>query len=67
LRGNYAQKIVLTLCPKIGGHFTLSRAHIYNLISENDFPEGRMLSPGVKAWQRSEVDAWLDKRMGVAA
>ena len=46
---------------------SLSRAHIYNLISEDDFPEGRMLSPGVKAWQRSEVDAWLDKRMGVAA
>jgi len=46
---------------------SLSRAHIYNLISEGGFPEGRMLSPGVKAWQRAEVDAWLDERMGVAA
>ena len=46
---------------------SLSRAHIYSLISEDAFPKGCMLSAGVKAWERSVVDAWLDKRMGKVA
>jgi len=34
LRGNYAQKIVLTLCPKIGGHFTFGHPEISKLAAQ---------------------------------
>ncbi len=42
----------------------LSRAYIYQKTSEGTFPPGHMISPGVRAWETSSVDAWLDKRMG---
>jgi len=42
----------------------LSRAYIYQKITEGTFPEGHMLSPGIRAWERSEIDIWLDKRIG---
>ncbi len=43
-----------------------SRAHIYQMIKDGTFPEGHSLSVGIRAWEKSEVDAWLDKRMGRA-
>jgi len=42
----------------------LSRAYIYQKISEGEFPPGSMISPGIRAWEKSVVDSWLDKRMG---
>ncbi len=42
----------------------LSRAYLYQKIAEGDLHPGYMLSPGIRAWQKSEVDAWLDKRIG---
>ena len=45
----------------------LSRAFIYQKITEGDFPSGHMISPGIRAWQKSEVDAWLDRRMGIGS
>ena len=47
-------------------YLALSKAHIYQKISEGSFPKGHMLSPGIRAWQVSEVDLWLDKRLGRA-
>jgi predicted DNA-binding transcriptional regulator AlpA len=44
----------------------LSRAYIYQKIKEGNFPEGHMLSPGIRAFEKSEIDAWLDQRMGKA-
>ena len=44
----------------------LSRAYIYQKINEGEFPEGHMISPGIRAWQKSEIDAWLDKRIAKA-
>ena len=41
----------------------LSRAYIYQKVNEGEFPEGHMISPGIRAWQKSEVDDWLDKRI----
>ncbi len=43
---------------------SLSRAYLYQSISEGSFPPGHMISAGIRAWQKSEVDAWLDRRMG---
>lgn len=42
----------------------LSRAYIYQKISEGSFPKGHKVSIGITAWEKSEVDAWLDQRMG---
>jgi prophage regulatory protein len=42
----------------------LSRAFIYQKITEGTFPPGHMISQGIRAWQKSEIDNWLDERMG---
>ena len=44
-------------------YLALSRAHIYQKITEGTFPPGHMISPGIRAWEKSVVDDWLDKRM----
>ena len=44
----------------------LSRAYIYQKVNEGEFPEVHMISPGIRAWQKSEIDAWLDKRIAKA-
>jgi predicted DNA-binding transcriptional regulator AlpA len=36
---------------------TLSR-----LIDEDGFPQGRLLSPNIRAWVLDEVEAWLESR-----
>lgn len=41
----------------------LSRAYIYQKISEGTFPAGYMISAGIRAWEKSVVDDWLDKKM----
>ena len=45
-------------------YLTLSRAHIYQKILEGNFPPGNMISPGIRAWEKSVVDDWLDKKIG---
>ncbi len=42
----------------------MSRAYIYDKIKEGSFPAGHKVSIGITAWEKSEVDAWLDQRMG---
>ena len=44
----------------------LSRAYIYQKINDGTFQPGHMISPGIRAWQKSEIDAWLDKRIAKA-
>ena len=44
-------------------YLALSRAYIYQKITEGTFPPGHMISPGVRVWEKSEIDQWLDKRM----
>ena len=41
----------------------LSRAFIYQQINEGNFPVGYMLSRGIRAWEKTEIDNWLEKRM----
>jgi predicted DNA-binding transcriptional regulator AlpA len=43
---------------------SLSRAYIYQKITEGTFPPGHMISLGIRAWEKSIVDEWLDERMG---
>ncbi len=41
----------------------MSRAYIYQKINEGVFPSGRLISAGIRAWEKSEIDAWLDEQM----
>ena len=46
-------------------YLALSRAYIYQKINEGTFPPGHMISPGIRAWERTEIDQWVDdKKMG---
>jgi len=48
-------------------HYTaLSRAFLYEKIKEGSFPEGYMISTGIRVWLKSEVDDWLDLQMARA-
>ena len=42
----------------------LSRAYIYQKIAEGEFPRGNMISQGIRVWEKSDIDNWLDRRMG---
>ncbi len=42
----------------------LSRTYIYQKISEGSFPKGHKVSIGVTAFEKSEIDEWLNKRVG---
>ena len=46
---------------------SLSRAYIYQKITEGEFPPGNMISEGIRAWEKSDIDNWLDRRMGKGA
>jgi predicted DNA-binding transcriptional regulator AlpA len=45
-------------------YLALSKAYIYQKISEGSFPPGHMISPGIRAWETVSVNAWLDEKMG---
>ena len=45
-------------------YLALSRAFIYQKITEGTFPPGDLISPGIRAWEKSVVDDWLDKKIG---
>jgi predicted DNA-binding transcriptional regulator AlpA len=48
---------------QLTSYTSLSRAYIYQKITEGTFPPGHMLSPGIRAWQKTEIDQWLDARI----
>ncbi len=39
-----------------------SLTQIDNLIRDHGFPQSRLLSPRIRAWDAAEVEAWLDRR-----
>lgn len=47
-------------------YLALSKAYIYQKISEGTFPAGHMISPGIRAWEVSDVNLWLDQKIGRA-
>jgi predicted DNA-binding transcriptional regulator AlpA len=48
---------------QLTSYTSLSRAYIYQKITEGEFPPGHMISPGIRIWDRATVDAWIDKRI----
>jgi predicted DNA-binding transcriptional regulator AlpA len=49
---------------QLTGYTSLSRAYIYQKITEGTFPPGHMISQGIRAWEKSEIDHWISKKMG---
>lgn len=47
-------------------YLNLSRAHLYQRITEGTFPPGRLISPGVRVWNTDSIEAWVDRQMGGA-
>jgi prophage regulatory protein len=39
---------------------SLSRAALYRMVQQGDFPHPRKLGPQVVAWRSDEVAAWID-------
>ena len=39
-----------------------SRMTLWRLINEHGFPEGKLITPNARAWDKSEVDAWIAAR-----
>jgi predicted DNA-binding transcriptional regulator AlpA len=44
-------------------YLDLSRGYIYQKINEGEFPPGDIISVGVRAWKKSEIDQWVEKRI----
>jgi predicted DNA-binding transcriptional regulator AlpA len=49
---------------QLTNYTSLSRAYIYEKIAKGNFPSGHTISPGVRAWQKLEIDDWLNKKIG---
>lgn len=52
---------------QIAEYAATSKAFIYQKIAEGEFPEGHLISPGIKAWERRDVDAWIDQKLEEAS
>jgi predicted DNA-binding transcriptional regulator AlpA len=49
---------------QLTSYLSLSRGYIFQKINEGTFPEGFFIPPGVRAWEKSEIDAWINKKLG---
>lgn len=48
--------------PRVVDRTGLSRAHIYKLVKERQFPAPYKLSERVSVWNEHEVSAWLTEK-----
>ena len=44
-------------------YLDLSRGYIFQQINQGTFPPGYIISVGVRAWKKSEIDEWIEKRI----
>ena len=45
-------------------YLDLSRGYIFRQINEGSFPPGYIISVGVRAWKKSEIDQWVANKTG---
>ncbi|MCZ6741136.1 MAG: AlpA family transcriptional regulator [Alphaproteobacteria bacterium] len=48
--------------PQVIDQTGLSKASIYRLERQGDFPHRVSISPGTVGWRESEIDQWIDGR-----
>ena len=51
------------LSDEVVARVPYSRAHLYRLEDQGEFPKRRRIGPNRVAWIRTEVEQWLAKRM----
>lgn len=55
-------EVRLMRMKQLSNYTSLSRAYLYNLIKDSDFPDSISLK-GIRMWEKSDVDSWLDKQV----
>ena len=50
---------------QIISYTSMSKNYLYQKIAEGELHKGYQMSPGVRAWEKSDIDNWLDKCMGM--
>jgi len=53
----------LMLADEVDAHIPYSRAHLYRLEDQGDFPKRKRIGANRIAWVRTEVEQWLAQRM----
>ena len=53
----------LMLAPEVDARVPYSRAHLYRLEDQGEFPKRKRIGANRIAWVRDEVEQWLAKRM----
>ena len=53
----------LMLADEVDARIPYSRAHLYRLEDQGEFPKRRRIGPNRVAWIRTDVEQWLTKRM----
>ena len=53
----------LMLAPEVDARVPYSRAHLYRLEDQGEFPKRKRIGANRIAWKRAEVEEWLAKRM----
>ena len=55
----------LMLAPEVDARVPYSRAHLYLLENQGEFPKRRRIGRNRIAWVRAEVEQWLSDKMEV--
>ena len=53
----------LMLAPEVDAHVPYSRAHLYRLEDQGEFPKRKRIGANRVAWVRAEIERWLADRM----
>jgi len=53
----------LMLTAEVDARVPYSRAHLYRLEDQGEFPKRRRIGPNRIAWLRTEVEQWLAERV----
>ena len=53
----------LMLAPEVDARVPYSRAHLYRLEDQGEFPKRKRIGANRIAWKRCEVEQWLSERM----
>mgnify|MGYP001193384930 FL=1 len=53
----------LMLAPEVDARVPYSRAHLYRLEDQGEFPKRKRISANRVAWVRAEIERWLAERM----
>ena len=53
----------LMLAPEVDARVPYSRAHLYRLEDQGEFPKRKRIGANRIAWVRAEIEQWLSERL----